>query len=454
MNEPLIKIKNLTLSYKNRPENHIIENLSCEIFEGDFLLVSGASGSGKSTMMNVLNGVIPYLKDANLSGEIYYKNELINELDVYGRSKIFGSVFQNPNEQIIFDKVEDEIVFPLENQNMNKEKMDNLLSHIISKIGLDKNKDTDKLSGGEKQKLIMGTTLAMGQKILMLDEPLANLSKTEAMKTMELLKTLNEKHGYTIIIIEHRLKLVQNYVKKVLDFENKTLKIENAESFFEERKKRESIEKILGENEYLKETDETVFELKNASFKASEKFILKDINFKVNVGDKIIISGDNGCGKTTLLNLLIGIKKLASGERYSKYNKKNIFKKVAVVLQNPDYQLFMPTVKDEVYLNGKDEEFSKYLLRHFELQQLKDSHPLSLSEGQKRKLGFVASLSMKPEVVVLDEPTVGLDDKSFVKLIESLRHYEKNILKTPLTLITVTHDERVGKLLGERGYYM
>src|SRR5699024_3294595 len=202
-----------------------IKNLNLKIDSGDFLFITGPSGGGKSTLLYSINGIIPYLKEGKIRGDIKYKDSSILDVETLERAKYIGSVLQNADEQIIFDKVEDEIAFPLENLKIDRKEIEERVLSALNIMNLEVNTNSSVLSGGEKQKLITATTLAMMQKILLLDEPLANLDQKSSQDLLETLKSLCEEGNYSVILVEHRLDWVLNYADKVLWLEKDYYKL-------------------------------------------------------------------------------------------------------------------------------------------------------------------------------------------------------------------------------------
>ena len=276
----------------------------------------------------------------------------------------------------IFDRVTDEIVFPMENINETPQRMRDKLNALLSMTGLLADAQTATLSGGEKQKLMTACTLGMGQKILLLDEPLANMDVRSAKELLELLKRLSDEEGYTVILSEHRQELVLPYVDKVF-FCVKSFD-ENVEMTLEIRDNAENYEcdlSSLPDRTSRKKTNvaadaEPVFSVENIDYRVGDRALFDNFSWQINRGDEWVILGENGCGKTSLLNLLFGFVRPTSGAIVSPYNKKRSKRKIGYVLQNPDYQLFMPRVKDELYLNAKSPEFVEQLIDLFSFEPM------------------------------------------------------------------------------------
>lgn len=442
----VIKVNNLSFKYN---EDYILKDINISIDEGEFVLLTGGSGEGKSTLIYLLSGIIPNLIYGTVEGEIFIDNENILNQRVNEICKKVGIVLQNADNQIIEKYVEDELAFGGENIGLKPDVIKQKISLISGLFNLDKKAICRKLSGGQKQKLITGSTLLMGQKIIILDEPLANLDEESSIELVRILQALTKKK-YTIIVAEHRLDLIMPYVTKLFQVEDKSVK----EYKKDEYNKRE-LSNIIKPNIDKITCKTTLFSFKNVSYCVKEKTILENLNFQINKGEKVLLLGENGIGKTTLMRIIGNLNKY-KGEYVSflKDNNKILnkpskawFKKVGVVYQNPNYQLFMKTVKEEIYFNAYSNDYAQYIISLFELENLLNRHPQSLSEGQKRKLSIAAILAMKPEVLLLDEPTVGQDFNSLKKLVEILNLIHQ---QTGNTMITITHDKRCAEALSER----
>lgn len=441
-----IKVNNLSFKYN---EDYILKDINISIDEGEFVLLTGGSGEGKSTLIYLLSGIIPNLIYGTVEGEIFIDKENILNQRVNEICKKVGIVLQNADNQIIEKYVEDELAFGGENIGLKPDVIKQKISLISGLFNLDKKAICRKLSGGQKQKLITGSTLLMGQKIIILDEPLANLDEESSIELVRILQALTKKK-YTIIVAEHRLDLIMPYVTKLFKVEDKSVR----EYKKDEYNKRE-LSNIIKPNIDKITCKTPLFAFKNVSYCVKEKTILENLNFEINKGEKVLLLGENGIGKTTLMRIIGNLNKY-EGEYVSflKNNNKILnkpskawFKKVGVVYQNPNYQLFMKTVKEEVYFNAYSKEYAQYIISLFGLENLLNRHPQSLSEGQKRKLSIAAILAMKPEVLLLDEPTVGQDFNSLKRLVEILNLIHQ---QTGNTMITITHDKRCAEALSER----
>ena len=447
-----IEFKHVSFSYDDK--NMILDDVNCDIEYQKLTLLAGHSGCGKSTFLSIISGIIPNINYGILHGEIILNDRSIKEQKVSQLCKQVGVVLQNADEQIVQKYVEDEVAFGCENLGFDTDKIKKRVDLVCDLLNLDKNAECRKLSGGQKQRLIIASTLAMGQKVIILDEPLANLDKSSSLQLMSTLKEL-AKAGYAVIIVEHRIDIVLPFVDTVLYLNNKKIhEITDKEEFLREQNK-----KII---DICSKTTSTspIITLDNVSYRIKKHPILENLNHTFKKGQRTVILGENGCGKTTLLNLIAKlivpsegsiIQNIDSRFKSRKHGDHKWFKKVGVIYQNPDYQLFMPTVKKELYFACDSEKYADEIAKKFDLLNLLDRHPQSLSEGQKRRLSIACVLATKPEVILLDEPTVGQDYDFLHKLINNLNEIH---LETGNTMITITHDVRCAASLCDEAIWI
>ncbi len=448
MSNYAIQLKDYSFRYLNT-ENWVIKNCNFDVKYGELVVLSGLSGEGKSTILSSINGIIPNVQLGEQLGEVLINSKSIKDMKMSHISHLVGSVLQNPDSQIIHAKVEDEISFGCENFNFAKEEIGKRIDEACKLMLLSKEWSTKTLSGGQKQRLITASVLAMGQKILILDEPLANLDLEGSHTLLQLLKDLT-KEGYAILIVEHRLDVVIQYADRVAWLNN------GKTEFYEEKQDvfKKTSHKIIDDTIRSKVNKEDIIEVKNLCYNVSNRMILKDLNFTVKKGERLVILGENGCGKTTLIRLLGKMLKPTSGEIVEYIDSRKIkkadgywYKKLGFIYQNPNYQIFMPQVKEELAYQSLSEEVTNEFMETFRLVDLAQRHPHSLSEGQKRRLTIAAILVMKPEVILLDEPTVGQDYEGLQNIIKRLNDIHE---KTGNTMITITHDYRCAAAIADR----
>lgn len=438
-----IRLKEVSFKYDGAKEN-VLENINLTVEYGETVLLSGVSGEGKSTLLSIINGVIPFVNSGKFSGSVEIDGKDVTKLKISERSKLIGTVLQNADEQIIYDLVNEEIAFGCENLNIASEEIDRRIERFTTLIQIEKNAKTKTLSGGQKQRLITASTLAMEQKIIILDEPLANLDTHTAHILLKALRNLANS-GYAVLIVEHRLDVVKNYIDKVMRIENKQLFTST------------DINDLNSGIKTIPHADgplpgEVLIKGEKLLFAAGDRNIIEGLDIEIRAGERIVLLGENGCGKTTLMRMLARLNKPNDGalsQTITKSKKANSkwFSKVGYVYQNPTYQLFMPTLLSEISFKAKSEEIARKMINAFGLSGLEQRHPQSLSEGQKRRASIAAVCASEPTVLFLDEPTVGQDYKNLCKTVETVNKINKNF---GTAIVTVTHDKRCAGALADR----
>lgn len=438
-----IRLKEVSFKYDGAKEN-VLENINLTVEYGETVLLSGVSGEGKSTLLSIINGVIPFVNSGEFSGSVEIDGKDVTKLKISERSKLIGTVLQNADEQIIYDLVNEEIAFGCENLNIASKEIDRRIERFTTLMQIEKKAKTKTLSGGQKQRLITASTLAMEQKIIILDEPLANLDTHTAHILLKALRNLANS-GYAVLIVEHRLDVVKNYIDKVMRIENKQLftstEINDLNS---------GIKTIPHADGSL--PGEVLIKGEKLFFAAGDRNIIDGLDIEIRAGERIVLLGENGCGKTTLMRMLARLNKPNNGalsQTITKSKKANSkwFSKVGYVYQNPVYQLFMPTLLSEISFKAKSEEMAREMINAFGLSELEQRHPQSLSEGQKRRASIAAVCASEPTVLFLDEPTVGQDYKNLCKTVETVNKINKNL---GTAIVTVTHDKRCAGALADR----
>ena len=438
-----IRLKEVSFKYDGAKEN-VLENINLTVEYGETVLLSGVSGEGKSTLLSIINGVIPFVNSGEFSGSVEIDGKDVTKLKISERSKLIGTVLQNADEQIIYDLVNEEIAFGCENLNIASEEIDRRIERFTTLMQIEKKAKTKTLSGGQKQRLITASTLAMEQKIIILDEPLANLDTHTAHILLKALRNLANS-GYAVLIVEHRLDVVKNYIDKVMRIENKQLftstDINDLNS---------GIKTIPHADGSL--PGEVLIKGEKLFFAAGDRNIIDGLDIEIRAGERIVLLGENGCGKTTLMRMLARLNKPNDGalsQTITKSKKANSkwFSKVGYVYQNPTYQLFMPTLLSEISFKAKSEEMARKMINAFGLSGLEQRHPQSLSEGQKRRASIAAVCASEPTVLFLDEPTVGQDYENLCKTVETVNKINKNL---GTAIVTVTHDKRCAGALADR----
>ena len=439
-----VKLNKISFSYNGKTK--ILDGVDFDMQYGEITLIAGHSGEGKSTLASIICGIIPNVNGGTLEGEVLIDGQSIAGKKMGDICRKVGIVLQNADEQIVHKIVEDEIAFGCENLAFTPQKISKQIDIVCNLMRLSPDWKTRSLSGGQKQRLITASTLAMGQKIVILDEPLANLDREGGALLMDTLKSL-AKAGYAVLIVEHRLDMVMPFVDRVWHIiRGKAVEIDDREAFLRAQTK------AIDDKCPPFEIKDSVFDIKEVRFSVKKRDILQDISCQIPKGGRVLLLGENGCGKTTLLRLIARLSKPSGGKIYQYIDEKlgqsrgsrKFYKRVGVVYQNPDYQLFMPTVREEIELCAESKDYATHIENVLGVSHLLDRHPQSLSQGQKRLVSIAAVVAGNPDVLILDEPTVGQDYDGLKRLVNALNEIH---MQTGNTMITVTHDIRCADAL-------
>ncbi len=471
-----IKIKNLIFSYPNS-EKTALNDINLTVNQGEFVTICGKSGCGKSTLLRHLKPILtPHGKT---SGEIYFNGKSIYDLSDREQAENIGFVMQNPDNQIVTDKVWHELVFGLESLGINSAEIRSKAAEMASFFGIQNwfYENVANLSGGQKQILNLASVMVMNPTLLLLDEPSSQLDPISAHDFFTMLEKVNTELGVTIILSEHNLSEVFPLSDKVVVMEDGKITAENTPYKIGEELKQNSMfaalptpTKIyysLGNNsgncpitirdghkwlekqqinehfEFKSEKNrintEPILELKDVWFRYEKNSddILKGLSFKVHENEFYAIVGGNGVGKSTALSVISKINKPYRGKVFI-----NDDTKVAVMPQNPQSLFLKKSVLEELYDAVFDVEKEKrkneieYVMKLCELDNLLENHPYDLSGGEQQRVALAKMLLRKPDLLVLDEPTKGFDACFKRKLAMILKSLQKN----GMTVLMVTHD--------------
>jgi len=464
--ERAIEVENLYFRYLGE-EEPALKDVSFSLDRGEALLILGATGSGKTTLVLTINGIIPNVIPGELKGTVRVFGMNPAEEGVARMARHVAYVFQDPEAQVVAFTVEDEVAFGPENLLVPPSEIASRVSEALSLVGLEEKRHSpvDTLSLGEKQKLALAAALSMRPRLLVLDEPTSHLDPRSARELYSYLAEL-KRRGVTLVIVEHRVDYVYNIIDKVLFLDGGSVRFfchrEDAFSPANLRALMDSgvwvPERLLlgkklrgaGRNTCVKEAtrDEAgeaspvVLRRVYFSYK-SGGFSLRDISLTARRGEVTCIVGPNGSGKTTLLKLVAGILKPNRGEILVNGGAPSL-SKVAFVMQNPEYQFVARKVVDDVAASlaskglpwGKAVEKAYHMLKESGLGALSERSPFELSQGQKRLVSILSILALDRDVVLMDEPTFGLDRRYSLEVVRLVRTMKEE----GRTVLLVTHD--------------
>ena len=489
--ETAVNLQNLCFNYQasenmDQPDTKnlsALNDISISIKKGECILFTGISGCGKTSVLRTINGLIPNYYEGKLLGSIEVLGESIKEKPIYDISKKVSTVFQNPKSQFFNLDTTSEILFFLENMGTPFEKMHQRLNFISEFLNIKHLLDRNifNLSGGEKQMIAIASALAADTDIIVMDEPTSNLDLYYIEKIAEVISLL-KKSGKTLIISEHRLYFLNELIDRAFLIKEGKLEKEFSQQEFlalsEQNRKELLLRPIimnknvfnrLEDSDYMQvqspetirknKEDKNTEDTKSAHltvenlfyrFKKEKDDFLRVQNLKMEFGKVIALTGKNGQGKSTFAQCLTGLLKakkdsvLLNGK---KINAKQRLELSYMVLQDVGYQLFTESVEDEIALGknkkikpeqntkakNKEERVSdvEAILKAMNLTELKDKHPLSLSGGQKQRVSIGAAISSGARIIIMDEPTSGMDYfhmKETAKLINSIRSNQTLIL--------------------------
>lgn len=455
----MYKIENFSFTYPE--EKNVIKNISFGINEGDFVVISGKSGCGKTTLLKHLK---PSLKpEGKMSGTIILDEEIEDD-----DTKI-GFVFQNPNDQIVMDKVWHEIAFGLENTAVPLKQMKRRVGEIVNYFNLQNiiSRDTQSLSGGEKQLVNLASVMVMNPKVILLDEATAQLDPVNRDEFIKILKQINDDFNVTVIFVEHQLEGLLNVANRLIVMDEGKIIIDDEIKM--------AVEKMLAKEIFVESlpdyvrisslTDELCMSIKDArkaltdfdNFDIKEiedvdigvlmkirdlnfghdDIVLKNLDLDIRQNEILSIVGANGSGKSSFLRCIAGLVKY-QGE----VTKVGNVDKIGYLPQDPTTLFLSDKVIDDLLAVDESIKSVNIQLDNLGISDLKEKHPFDLSGGQKQLVALAKVLLTKPQLLLLDEPTKGIDALSKENLAALIRGLSKH-----MTIIVASHDlEFVAKI--------
>lgn len=477
----MIELRNLTYWYPGA-DDPVLRDLSLNVHEGEFLLVIGPSGSGKSTLLRCLNGLVPHFYGGVFSGEVRVCGHDPLTAEPRGMSRHVGFVFQDPESQFVVDTVEDELVFALENHAVPQATMRKRVEEVLDQLNIAHLRDrrVSTLSGGEKQRVAIAAVLTLQPQVLVLDEPTSQLDPQAAEEVLDVLVRLNHDLGLTVVLSEHRLERVAQYADRILYLpgEGQTPLLDRPREVLAQvalAPPLVALGKSLGWDPLpltIKEArrhargfsparmanpapqqraDDTAepapsVELHDVWYAYNGHNALQGIDLQIRPGEFVAIMGRNGAGKTTLLKQMVGLLKpkqgrvRVMGQDTMQADQQAIVAHVGYVPQNPGALLFADTVRQELEFTQKSRGIKPggydALLETLGLHTHTERYPRDLSVGEQQRTALAAILVADPEIILLDEPTRGLDYRQKQALTHFLQHEKAR----GRTVIMITHD--------------
>lgn len=444
----MLKVTNLRLKYPNG-HRKIFDDLNLEIKDKEKVLLLGPSGSGKSTLLHVLSGIVPKLIELPMK----YDTLEINDHN--------GVIFQDPDTQFCMPKVYEELAFVLENRQLPRKDMDEAIENALNSVNLNVNETTqiNHLSGGMKQKLAIVETILQQADTLFLDEPTAMLDVEATEDLWQRLIDLWQ--DQTVLIVEHKVEHIWQHVDRVLlmNYEGQIIADGSPEHILQH------FEHLLSEygvwhpkawnyapepKKITPSTQQQLFKFNDGEILRSKKTLFKVDQLSINSGEWITITGKNGTGKTSLLESILQLIKYKGIMTYQNQELRKIkdaSQHMYFVYQNPELQFITNSVYEEIFIhyNHLDsthaDEKTLQLLELLNLTNVKNQHPYEISMGQKRRLSVATALSSDADIILLDEPTFGLDSHNTFQLIEL---FQERVSKGQ-SIIMVTHDPEIIK---------
>lgn len=489
----ILTLENLTFTYPSAT-TCALDNINLSIERGEFVVLCGESGCGKSTLLRLLKKQLQ--PKGNKSGKVLYNGVEIENLDERTSVTAMGFVMQNPDNQIVTDKVWHELAFGLENLGEDSDEIRRRVAEISGFFGIGDwyHKKTCELSGGQKQLLNLASIMVMQPEILVLDEPTSQLDPIAASDFIATLRKINEELGMTIVLVEHRLEEVFPLAHKVVVMNKaNVLMVDTPKNIGKRLLQEDSGHKMLlglpsavriyqslkadGEcplsvregREFLQgykntypgfDVQDEDYSNRKKAIEISEGFfryerdtpdVLNGLNLTVYENEILCILGGNGAGKTTTLKIMSGTRRLYRGKlriwdkKIKEYSGNSLYRRnISCLPQNPQILFVKNTLKDDLMevtkLMGYDKTQSQQkiqaIAKGLEIEHLLDSHPFDLSGGEQQKSAFAKLLLTEPKIILLDEPTKGIDAYSKKILADILYRLKAQ----GLTIVIVTHD--------------
>ena len=468
-----ISFKNFSFQYQAQAEP-TLKDISFDIAQGEKVLILGPSGSGKSTLAQCLNGIVPNIYKGEAQGQVTIDGQDIFEQSIYDKSQLVSTVLQDPDGQFIGLTVAEDLAFALENDCVLQEPMRkavDLWAQRLDLMKLLKHRPQD-LSGGQKQRVSLAGVLIDESPILLFDEPLANLDPKSGQETIALIDQIHQDMGATTLIIEHRLEdvlyrpvdrvllatslLAENgireplYISVLRQLGFDVTKAQSLTKLQELAISDLTVPEMSLEDSLKGKPQDPLLEVEDLTVTyGGDQAIIDNLSLSIKKGERLAIVGRNGAGKSTLAKALTGFvasqgRLLYKGQDISRDSVVERAERIGFVLQNPNQMISQPMIFDEVALGlrlrGIDEETVTErvhaVLKTCGLYSYRKWPISALSFGQKKRVTIASILVLKPEIIILDEPTAGQDYRTYTEIMDFLNQLSKQ----GHTIVMITHD--------------
>lgn len=460
----MIAVQDLSFWYaeQNKPS---LEHIDLSIAAGEFVVIAGSSGCGKTTLLNCLNGLIPHQLAGRVAGRVVVDGQPVATVPVHKLALKIGTLLQNPEAQFFTLTVRDEVAFGLENLGFAPGVIRERMEAALAAVGMQDWTDSflGELSGGQKQRVAIAAVLAMQPPVLVFDEPTSDLDAAGKKTVAGLLKKLQQDRKATVVVVEHDLSavgpladrlVIMNEGRVVLDGPPREVLRENGRLIRSVglRMTALGVETPAAQGKQAParprptgpDAGKIVLQVNNVSFCYQDgRQALQGVNLDLRAGEILAVAGHNGAGKSTLAYLLAGFYRprqgliIVGGREYGQLQPVELARQVGLLFQNPDNQLFCATVEQEVRFGLKNfklaekREATARLLDKLGLAPLAGRHPQAVSRGQRQRVALAAVLALQPAVLVLDEPSTGQDWahlQEMMQLLAELRQQGTGIL--------------------------
>ncbi|WKY49184.1 ATP-binding cassette domain-containing protein [Eubacteriaceae bacterium ES3] len=442
-----VRINELVFPDENKPA---LKNIKLDISQGEMIAITGSAASGKTLLLHTITSAAPKFFPCKIDGWVKIKGQDINELELNEMSDFVGYMMQEPQHQMLNRHIEDELSFGVSNMNLDPYEIKNRIAAIVDFLNMQNftHRTTDSLSGGQAQKVVLGSVLAMRTPILLLDQPTAELDPKTSSELYSYLRKLNQENNLTIIIVMDRSDEILHGVDRVIVMEEGTIIDDLSPGQY---KNKYTIKKTNNKKPLAIDTGTELISLKQVSHIYKSGIVGCDsIDFSLKKGEFTAIIGQNGSGKSTMLKLIEGLLKPSNGQVElfgQKITKKNIGplrRRIGFLFQNPDDQIFLSSVRDEIGYILKSSTLSDAerqlkindIIEFIGLKGLEDVHPQRLSRGQRQLLALGSVIVGDPELIIADEPTSGLSEAQGQVIMDKL----SELSSKQISILLVTHN--------------